>query len=464
MKRALLLMVALAGCKAVRAPDRPMIALPPEFLLAPIAAGEAASLRTLLPRDQAFARLNAIAQADAPTLEAAIARIDRARAQVRSARAEQFPDIAASGAVTGQRIGAQQLNNVPPGVIVDRNILVAQAGVQASYDPDLFGGLRASRRAAAARLDAADADARAVRLALTSDVASAVVDWQALGQQAALARGDLDQATTLTEITGERVRVGVSSETDRVRAAGLAADARARLALIDSRRAQVVGRLVTLIARPARDVSALLDATSVSLAADLEGGVPTGISTAMLRNRPDVAAAEARLRAADQEIAAAAAQRFPRLTLSAVVGVAALAFGDLFDAGALTGSVGPSLAGPLLDFGRVGARIDQSQATAREAFADYRRLTFTALGEAETSFGQTRAADARVAELRQQVAFNEDAARLVEVRYRSGLDNFVGVVDARRQAFASRQALAIAIGEARMARIALFRALGGAEL
>lgn len=463
MKRALLLMVALAGCKAVRAPDRPMIALPPEFLLAPTAAGEAASLRTLLPRDQAFARLNAIAQADAPTLEAAIARIDRARAQVRSARAEQFPDIAASGAVTGQRIGAQQLNNVPPGVIVDRNILVAQAGVQASYDPDLFGGLRASRRAAAARLDAADADARAVRLALTSDVASAVVDWQALGQQAALARGDLDQATTLTEITGERVRVGVSSETDRVRAAGLAADARARLALIDSRRAQVVGRLVTLIARPARDVSALLDATSVSLA-DLEGEVPTGISTAMLRNRPDVAAAEARLRAADQEIAAAAAQRFPRLTLSAVVGVAALAFGDLFDAGALTGSVGPSLAGPLLDFGRVGARIDQSQATAREAFADYRRLTFTALGEAETSFGQTRAADARVAELRQQVAFNEDAARLVEVRYRSGLDNFVGVVDARRQAFASRQALAIAIGEARMARIALFRALGGAEL
>ena len=463
MKRALLLMVALAGCKAVRAPDRPMIALPPEFLLAPTAAGEAASLRTLLPRDQAFARLNAIAQADAPTLEAAIARIDRARAQVRSARAEQFPDIAASGAVTGQRIGAQQLNNVPPGVIVDRNILVAQAGVQASYDPDLFGGLRASRRAAAARLDAADADARAVRLALTSDVASAVVDWQALGQQAALARGDLDQATTLTEITGERVRVGVSSETDRVRAAGLAADARARLALIDSRRAQVVGRLVTLIARPARDVSALLDATSVSLA-DLEGEVPTGISTAMLRNRPDVAAAEARLRAADQEIAAAAAQRFPRLTLSAVVGVAALAFGDLFDAGALTGSVGPSLAGPLLDFGRVGARIDQSQATAREAFADYRRLTFTALGEAETSFGQTRAADARVAELRQQVAFNEDAARLVEVRYRSGLDNFVGVVDARRQAFASRQALAITIGEARTARIALFRALGGAEL
>ena len=460
MRRALLLSLALAGCSTVQPPVRPAVELPPAFLLAPAPAGEALDVRALLPDDPAFARLNALAEADAPTLEAALARIDQARAQLRGARAERLPNVTASGGVTGQRIGQQQLNNLPPGVNVQRDILVFQTGVQASYDPDLFGGLRASTRAATARLDAAAADARAVRLALTGDLADAVVNWRTLGERAALAEGDRAQASTLVAITGERVRVGVSSDTDRVRAASLAADARARLAVIEAERAQVLGRVVTLTARPAAEVLSILTADSPPpTLASLDGAIDTGV----LRNRPDVVAAEARLRAADREIAAAAADRFPRLTLSAVVGVAALAFGDLFSTRALTGSLGPTLAAPLLDFGRVGARIDAAQGTAREAFADYRRVTFGALGEAETAYGRAAAFDARTAELARQVALDEDAARLVGIRYRSGLENFTGVVDARRQAFASRQALAQARSDARTARVALFRALGGAD-
>lgn len=95
----------------------------------------------LLPHDPAFRQLNALVRIDAPTLEAALARIDAARAQLRGSRAERLPSVTASGGVTGQRIGAQQLNNLPPGVNVDRTLLVFQAGIQASYDPDLFGGL-----------------------------------------------------------------------------------------------------------------------------------------------------------------------------------------------------------------------------------------------------------------------------------------------------------------------------------
>lgn len=460
MNRALLLTFALAGCATVRPPYRPPVELPAAFLLAPAPAGEALDVRALLPDDAAFTRLNAIAQADGPTIEAALARIDAARAQLRGARAERAPTITASGGVTGQRIGAPQLNNLPPGVNVDRNLLIFQSGVQASYDPDLFGGLRASSRAAAARLDAADADARAVRLALTGDLGDAVVNWRALGERDALARGDLDQAGTLAAVTAERVRVGVSSDTDRVRAASLAADARARLAEIEGQRARVLGQVVALTARPAAEVRAILDGGALDpTPAAIDGAIPTGV----LRNRPDIAAAEARLRGADADIAAAAAARFPRLTLSAVVGVAALAFGDLFGGDALTGSLGPTLAGPLLDFGRVGARIDASQATARQAFAVYRRATFTALGEVETAYGEARAADDRLAELAAQVSLDEDAARLVAIRYRSGLQDFTGVVTARRQTFATRQALAQARADARSARIALFRALGGAE-
>jgi len=465
MKRALLLPLVLAGCSAVAPPTRIAVELPPAFLLAPAPApeGEAMDVLALLPRDDpAFVRLNALAQADAPTLEAALARIDSVRATLRGARADRLPNITASGSITGLRIGAQQTGSLPPGISIVRDQILSQAGVQASYDFDLFGGLRASARAANARLDAAGADARAVRLALTGDLASAVVTWRALADQATVARGDLAQAGTLVEITGERVRVGVSSDADRVRAAGLASDARARLAVIEGQRAGVLGQVMTLTGRPAQEVQPILEQPVPEATLKLQpvnGAMPMDL----LRNRPDIAAAEARLRAADAEIAAAAAQRFPQLTLSAVVGVAALAFGNLFDTAALTGSVGPAIAGPLLDFGRVGARIDTSKAAAREAFADYRRLTFTALGETEVAYGQARSADDRFAELARQVAFNEDAARLVEIRYRVGLENFVGVVDARRQAFASRQALVVAHADARTARIALFQALGGAE-
>ena len=463
MKRALFLSLALSGCAAVHAPDRPEIVLPSAFLLAPAPESEALNVRELLPAgDPAFERLDGLAQAGAPSLEAALARIDRARAQLRGSQAERLPNITASAAVTGQRSGAQQTGSLPPGVLIDRENVLFQAGVQASYDFDLFGGLRASSRAAAARLDAASADARAVRVALTGDIASAVVNWRALSDQSDVARGDLDEASTLVLITRERVRVGVSSDTDRLRAESLATDARAHLAVIDGQRALVVGQMVTLTARPAQEILPILDQAAPLPAATLTP-IQGAISTLVLRNRPDILAAEARLRAADQDIAAAAAQRFPRLTLSALVGVAALAAGDLFGGDAITGAIGPALAGPLLDFGRVGARIDASQGTAREAFADLRRATFMALGEVETAYGQARAADTRVAELQQQVILNQDAARLVEIRYRNGLENFVGVVDARRQAFLARQMLVVAIADARLARVALFRAFGGAN-
>lgn len=462
MKRALFLSFALSGCAAIHVPDRPEIVLPPAFLLAPAPESETADVRGLLPVDDpAFVRLDALAQTGAPSLEAALARIDLARAQVRGSKAERLPNVTASAAAAGRRIGAQQTGSLPPGVSVDRENLLFQAGVEASYDFDLFGGLRASSRAATARLDAASADARAVRLALTGDIANAVVNWRALADQSIVARSDLNEASTLVAITRERVRVGVSSDTDRLRAESLASDARSRLAVIDGQRAQVIGQVVTLTARPAQEVLPILEeAAPAHIPITIRGA----ISTTALRNRPDILAAEARLRAADQDIAAAAAQRFPRLTLSALVGVAALAVGDLFGVDAISGSIGPALAGPLLDFGRVGARIDASQATAREAFADLRRATFTALGEVETAYGQSRTADARVAELQHQVALNQDAARLVEIRYRNGLENFVGVVDARRQTFLARQLLVTAIADARITRIALFRAIGGADL
>jgi NodT family efflux transporter outer membrane factor (OMF) lipoprotein len=440
--------LALAGCATTpveRPPAPASVALPSAFAMLDAENVARGDIAALLPRDDgAYVQLSERALADAPTLAAALARIDAARAALRGAGAARQPSVDASGGATVSEGGGQR----------DRY----DAGVSASWELDLFGRLRASETAAAARLDAAGADADAVRLALVSDIADAVIDARTLADRAAIIRADLSSAEELVAITRVRVRAGISPGFDLVRAQSLEADAQARLAPLAAERAAIIGRLVTLTGLPTSDVMAALDRPAGSV---LTARPVPDAPSLVLRARPDVRAAEARLAATDAEISAAAAQRYPRITLSSTLGLVALGLGGLFDEDAISGSLGGGIAAPLLDFGRIAARIDGAQANAREAFADYRGTLFRALGESETAFGAIRAGDERVRLLTTQAALDTDAIGLARERYRRGLDTFLTVIDAERSANASRSALAQARGTAQRARIALYRALGG---
>jgi NodT family efflux transporter outer membrane factor (OMF) lipoprotein len=453
--------LALAGCATTmeRAPAPATVVIPDSFAMLDREGVARGSVADLLPRlDPAYRALQERAIADAPTLAAALARIDAARATVRGAGAARLPNITGSAGVTSADGNAAQAGgNAPPGA--DFSQTRFEGGISASWELDLFGRLRASEAAANARLDAASADADAVRLALQSDIAEAVVQDRTLRQRAAVIRADLASAEELVAITSIRTRAGISPGFDLVRAQSLEADARARLAPLAAERAAIIGRLVTLTAMPTADVMAALDLV-LRNPSDLPP-IPD-ISSLVLRARPDVRAAEARLAAADADIAVAAAERYPRLTLNSVLGLFSLGLGGLFDDDALVGSLGGSVAGPLLDFGRVAARIDGAQAGAREAFANYRGALFRALGESEAAIGAIRAADERVRLLTAQSRLDIDGVGLARERYRRGLDTFLTVIDAQRTANASGSALAIARGEAQSTRIALYRALGGA--
>jgi NodT family efflux transporter outer membrane factor (OMF) lipoprotein len=463
-RRVLLAAALLGGCATVeRAPpaSRAEAQLPAAFALLDRERVQAGRAADLLPvADPAYAALSARALAAAPTLEEAIARIDAARAGVRGARAEQLPELNASGTVRRERLNLQQFGvNLPPGVPLNPNRTTYNLGLDAAWDADLFGRLRASRRVALARLDAASADAAGVRLSLQGDIARAVVDLRALDARAAVARADIASAGELVAVTRVRTRAGIVPEFDLVRAQSLQADAQGRLEPILSQRAAVIGRLVTLTALPAQEVLGTFAAAPAGVTG--AGEPPLAVPSVLLRSRPDVAAAERRLAAADQEIAAAAADRFPRLSITAALGLFSLGLSNLFDERALTGSVAAGLAGPLIDFGRVGARIDQRQAEAREAFAAYRRVLFTALGETESALGALAAGERRAAALERQAALDLDAAKLSRERYRRGLDTFLTVIDAERTAFASRANAIEARADVARNRVALYRAIGG---
>ncbi len=434
-------------------------ALPASFAVQPD-TGTAASVEALLPlNDPAWRDLSALALADAPRLAEAIARIDAARAGARLAGANRLPSLSGNVSVTGQRINPAQFGGaLPPGVNVDRDQVIYGANLVAAWDPDIFGRLRAQQRGALARIDAAGADAAAVRLALLGEIAGAVVDWRTLAAREAALGEDLAAAERLAQLAGTRERAGLSPGFDRVRAESIAAASRSRLTALDSDRARLVGRLTTLTAQPAQRVRTALAREEGATA---QPAPPATLPSALLANRPDIQAAAARLAASDADLYAAAARRFPQFELSATLGLLAFDIGDLFDTDSIIGSVVGGLLAPIVDFGRVGAGIDAAEADKRIAFEAYRGAVFTALGEAETGYGLVAAADAELAAAQAEFASAERAARLADTRYRAGLSDFLTVLEARRTADASGERVAAAQGRARRARIVLWQALGG---
>ncbi|QTD55287.1 efflux transporter outer membrane subunit [Parasphingorhabdus cellanae] len=455
-----------AGCSTLGAKPDP--ALDPVRVIAPgtfalasdVASQDRKTLEHLLPIDDpAFTALRAAVEDSAPTLAAALARIDAARAMADGAQANRLPAVDIDASVTRSRINPNNFgDNLPPGISIDRNQTSYGGNITANWDADIFGGLRASARAANVRIDAATADAAAVRLGLISAVAANIVDWRTLQARATVLEEDLTAAENLMRLTDIRAKAGIAPGLDAVQAQSLIADARSRLAALPGERAVIVGALVTLTGQ---DTATILQSLKSEAAETDAPQPPLDTPSEMLRARPDIAAAEARLAAADADIAAAAAQRFPKLTLSGAIGLLSFALGDLFSNDSVVGSLGAGIAGPLLDFGRVDAQIDQSKANAREAFAIYRGTVFTALGEAETAYGQVASIDAEVTSLTAQERLEKDAEYLLGIRYRNGLSDFRDVLNARRVLNNTRTQGAITKGRALRARVALWQALGG---
>lgn len=451
----------LAGC--VAGPPRHIATPPPELpesFLYQAGVSEGAALADLLPQnDRAFAALSAAAIEQSPTLIEALARIDLARAGADKAGAERLPSIGLGGSAQASRTNPDQFgSNLPPGAGFDTTRAQYGANVSASWDPDIFGRLRAQERAARMRVDAADSDAAAVRLALTAEIAAAVLDLRTLAARGEAIASDAADARQLARLAGVREEAGIAPGFDRVRAETSLAASTSRLEGLASERARLIGRLVTLTAQPASAVEQSLSSSEPSWEVP---PAPATLPSALLANRPDIRAASARLAASDHELAATAARRFPRFDLSATVGLLAFGIGGLFDADSIVGSLAGAIAGPLLDFGRIAAEIDGSAAEKRAAFQRYRGAVYQALGDAETAYALIAAADREAEAARDEAALSTRQSRLAESRYRAGLSDFLTVLEARRGADGSRERAAAALGRARRARVLLWQAVGG---
>ncbi len=449
--------LTLAACASVPEVATPTPDLPRAFFFAP-ESGTGTALAALMPTgDPAYAALSQAALANAPNLAEAAARIDAARAGARGAGAERLPNISADADVTRNRINPAQFGQAGQQGFIPREQTSYGANITASWDPDIFGRLKAQERAALARIDGATAQAQGVRLALLAEIAASITDWRVLDARAAAIEADGAAARQLVSLAKVREDAGIAPGFDRVRAEATASGSATRLAALTSDRARIIGRLVTLTAQDASAVRAALAAPAPALA---PAAAPASLPSDLLANRPDVAAAAAELAATDADLAAAARARFPRITLSGVIGLLSFRPADFFD-DSVVGTLAGGIAGPLLDFGRVGAQIDGAAAEKRAAFAAYRGAVYQALGDAESAYGVVTAADAEAALAVTQRDQLNRAAAIAETRYRAGLASFLEVLEARRAADSSGEAAAAALGRAARARIVLWQALGG---
>ncbi|CAN5199000.1 efflux transporter outer membrane subunit [soil metagenome] len=389
------------------------------------------------------------AQAASATVAAAASRIAQARAAGVAAGAAMSPklDLATSAARTSTQ------PPLPLGTTV-------QAALQASWEVDLFGGLRAARDAAQARLEGAQAGWHDARVSVAAETASQYFALRACERQAAILQAEATSRGETSRLSELSANAGFLAPATAALARASAAEGSGRAT---QQRAQCelnLKALVMLTALPEADLRARI-AGAPSGPLRLAGIAIDSLPAQTLAQRPDLFAAERNVTAASADVGAAQAQRYPRLGLNGSIGAASFR-SDGVTTNLSTWSIGPlALTVPLFDGGARAANVDAAQARYDEAVINYRALARQAVREVEEALVRlqsvaAREADARIAAEGYRASFNG-----TESRYQNGMSNLVELEDARRTRLAAELALVTLEQERVAAWIALYRAAGG---
>jgi len=366
-----------------------------------------------------------------------------------------FPVVDASASATRTR-DSQNLINFAGAELERARFGV---GLDAAWEIDVFGRVRRSLEAANAELDATIEDSRDVLSIIVADVVRAYIDARTYQARIGVAVAAINAQQETLELTESRHRAGLTSEVDVAQARAQLARRQGLLPILHIGRRAAIHRLGVLIGLAP---DALLD----KLALPGEVPVPTmpvasGLPSELLSRRPDIRRAERELAAAVARVGVATADLYPRFTLLGTAGLASQHAGDLFEAQSRIWSIGPGVQWNLFDAGRRRASVRAANARAAQAMTRYERSMLLALEDVENAMVAFVQLQARERALAQAVNADERAVELATDRYRSGVGDFLSVLDAQRQLFDTRDLLADARGSVSNAFVRLSKSLGG---
>ena len=456
---AFLLLVGLTGCSM--APDYRPPATPVPRDFKELEGWTAATPMDQAPRGQwweAFGDpvlndLEARAEQASPTLAAALARYDQAKASAGIERADLFPQVKAGGDASRQRLSGNRFggNGVAP-VYDDFSV-----GATLDYELDLWGRIRNSVKAARADAQASEADLASARLSLQAAVADAYARLRGLDAEAELLRQTVDAFGKAYRLTTTRHDGGIASGIDVNRAKTVLDNAQAQISAVANERAATEHEIAALVGAIASDFS-----IPVRVQPLRAPELPVGAPSQLLQRRPDIAAAERRIFAANARIGVARAAFFPTLTLGLSGGYQA-SHGELFSKPSSFWGLGPaSVVLALFDGGRRRAGVRMSRAEYEEMTAGYRETVLGAFRQVEDALAANRhLADQAVSQRGAATAAGR-TSELALTRYRDGASDYLEVVTAQTDALEAQRAL-LAVQTQRMrASVALVKALGGA--
>lgn len=451
----------LAGCTFApeyRRPEAPVAGAWPEAARGPTlpdgtpAAGDL-SWRQLLP-DARLQRVIEVALENNRDLRIAALNVERARGIYGIQRGELYPALGSQAEANRVRRSEDLLQPGQPRTITQYS---ADLGV-AAWEIDLFGRIRSLAEQAREEFFATAEARRGVELALIAEVARVYFTLAADRESLALARSTLETQQSVLGLVQRRFEVGLATRLDVRRAEIPLETARLDVARYTQLEAQDKNALDLLAGRPVPEDWLPPDLESVLPPREVAPGVPSEV----LLQRPDVLAAEHRLKAAYASIGAARAALFPRISLTALLGTASDELSRLFASGTGTWLFRPQAALPIFDT-RLWAALRVSRTEREIALAQYEQAIQGAFREVADILAVRQTIAAQIDAQRALVAAAAETYRLARQRYERGIDSTLSVLDAQRTLFAAEQGLVALRQAERVSRLRLYAALGGAE-
>jgi outer membrane protein, multidrug efflux system len=390
-------------------------------------------------------------------LKAAIARFDEARATTDVTKSGLFPHIGLTPSATAERNSANQpLEGLAGGKANTRTFADLIVPLNLSYEVDLWGHVRRAVESARAQEQANADDLEAMKLSIEAEVATDYFTLRALDSEQELLSSNVYVFSKSLDLTQNRRAGGVASDLDVAQAETVLRTTQAELPATQLQRMQFEHALAVLTGQPASTFHVAERPLEITPPV-----IPPGLPSELLERRPDVAAAERRMAAANASIGVAKAAFFPTIQLNGLAGFESLHAGSLFDWQSRFWSIGPSLTLPLFDAGQNNANLRLARATYQENIANYRQIVLTAFADVEDNLAaqdllasQTDAEDAALQAARKQ--FN-----VADNRYRAGLITFLDVATAESTALDIELTTVQLRGQQLVATVALVKSLGG---
>ncbi|MBB3226568.1 multidrug efflux system outer membrane protein [Luteibacter sp. Sphag1AF] len=452
---ALFAALVLAGCASVGPDYKAPVEAPVTLQGMDAAHQNSASFQARWWEQFNDSTLNALigrAAKNSPDLKIAVARLDEARALLGTAKSQQIPDIETQAAYSRSR--QQQ-----PGFTDQRNTVTSyQAGFDASWEVDLFGGVRRSVEAAGADAAASAASLQDAQVTLFAEVARNYFDLRGTQLRVEVTRRDIENQRASLKVIDARAEVGTGSEQDVASAKARLAAVEAQLPLLETQAQADTFRLAVLLGERPGELDIDLSPATFR---PIDVSLPMGGADEVLSRRPDIRVAERELAAANARIGVAKADYFPHVSLGGFIGFLAGRSNDFGSPGTRAWSLAPSISWSGLNVQRVRSGVKASEARADAALANYQRTVLRALEDVDNSLVSFNQQRTRVQKLMEQATFSQRAAALAKIRYESGATDYLEWLDAERTQLSAEDQLAEAEAAINISAVALYKALGG---